>query len=85
MQYNAALALVIQPTGINSGTGKVNGNATGTATFTIDSTTVSMRSIAAASQPGPRPHRELEHIQPVQAIRAIPVILPQRQARLPSA
>jgi subtilase family serine protease len=42
VQYNAPLALVIQPTGISAGTGKTNGNATGTATFTIDSTTATV-------------------------------------------
>jgi len=49
--YNAPLTLYIQPTGVSAASGKTDGNATGTATFTIDSTstTVALNSSGVAS------------------------------------
>jgi len=51
VQYNAPLALSIQPVGVNSPKGSCDGNATGTATFTIDGTnaTVALNSAGVAS------------------------------------
>jgi subtilase family serine protease len=40
--YAAPLTLYIQPTGVSAASGTTNGNATGTATFTIDSTTATV-------------------------------------------
>jgi hypothetical protein len=39
IQYNLPLSLAIQPVGVSAPSGKTNGNATGTATFTVDSMT----------------------------------------------
>jgi hypothetical protein len=49
--YNAPLTLYIQPTGVSAASGKTNGNATGTATFTVDATTatVALNSSGAAN------------------------------------
>jgi len=49
--YGTPLALSIQPTGIHAPKGKSDGNATGTATFTVDSTstTVALNSVGVAS------------------------------------
>jgi subtilase family serine protease len=40
--YNAPLTLYIQPTGMSAAAGTTNGNATGTATFTVDATTATV-------------------------------------------
>ena len=40
--YNSPLSLRIQPTGVSAPSGQANGNATGTATFTADSTTATV-------------------------------------------
>ena len=49
--YNAPLALLIQPTGVSAATGKTDGYATGTATFTVGSTsaTVALNSAGIAT------------------------------------
>jgi hypothetical protein len=49
--YDAPLTLYIQPTGVSAASGKTNGNATGTATFTVDATTatVALNSSGAAN------------------------------------
>jgi hypothetical protein len=39
IQYNVPITLVAQPVGVNASTGQTDGNPTGTATFTLDSTT----------------------------------------------
>jgi hypothetical protein len=39
IQYNSPLSLNVQPSGVSAPSGKTNGNATGSATFTVDSTT----------------------------------------------
>jgi subtilase family serine protease len=51
VQYNSPLALTVQPVGASASGGKTNGNATGTATFTVDSTTatVALNSVGVAS------------------------------------
>jgi hypothetical protein len=51
VQYNAPLTLYIQPTGVSAAAGKTDGFATGTATFTIDSTsaTVALNSSGVAN------------------------------------
>ncbi len=49
--YNAPLTLYIQPTGVSAAAGKTDGIATGTATFTVDSTsaTVALNSSGVAN------------------------------------
>jgi hypothetical protein len=42
IQYDTPMSLVIEPIGISAPTGTANGNATGTATFTIDSMTATV-------------------------------------------
>ena len=51
VQYNAPLTLYIQPTGVSAAAGKTDGFATGTATFTVDSTsaTVALNSSGVAN------------------------------------
>jgi hypothetical protein len=51
VQYNDPLSLIVQPVGVSAPTGKTNGNATGTATFTVDSTsaTVALNGVGVAS------------------------------------
>jgi hypothetical protein len=51
VQYNAPLAMTIQPVGVSATAGMTNGNATGTATFTVDSTpaTVALNSSGVAA------------------------------------
>ena len=53
--YNYPLTLSIQPTGVSAGAGKTNGNATGSATFTVDSisATVPLNAEGVASWPVP--------------------------------
>ena len=51
VQYDAPLTLYIQPTGVSAAAGKTDGFATGTATFTVDSTsaTVALNSSGVAN------------------------------------
>jgi pro-kumamolisin-like protein/Big-like domain-containing protein len=42
VQYNTPLTFNIQPTGLNASTAQPDGNATGAATFTVDSTTATV-------------------------------------------
>jgi len=51
VQYNTPLYFVIQPVGISAPAGKTNGNATGTATFKVDSitATVPLNAVGVAS------------------------------------
>lgn len=51
VQYDDQLSLIVQPSGVSALTGKTDGNATGTATFTVDSTsaTVALNSVGIAS------------------------------------
>ena len=51
IQYNAPLALNIQPIGVSALAGTTDGNATGTATFTVDSiaATVPLNAVGVAS------------------------------------
>jgi hypothetical protein len=42
VNYDMPLALFIEPTGVSAAAGKIDGYATGTATFTIDSTSVTV-------------------------------------------
>lgn len=42
VQYNAPLELQVQPIGVSAAAGKTDGNATGSAKFTIDSTTATV-------------------------------------------
>jgi subtilase family serine protease len=53
--YENPLSLVIQPIGVNAPSGQTDGNATGTATFTVDSTTgtVALNSAGVASWTAP--------------------------------
>ncbi|HKM86939.1 MAG TPA: Ig-like domain repeat protein [Terriglobales bacterium] len=51
VQYNTPLYFVIQPAGVSAPTGKTNGNATGSATFKVDSitATVPLNAVGVAS------------------------------------